>query len=91
VYKSWDHTQLDTWDEIQRAVDNVLDVHKGMMMFEHACACVGLDRDSGDSTFIEVEVQWDAGRDCDDFLLFVRPPVAKQDHLDAYDRAMGVV
>ena len=94
IYRSWNHRELDTWDEIQGVVDNILEVHKDMMMLHKAVACVGLDQSTKDRTYIEVEVTWDKDRDDDAFILFVKSDgthKTKQEHTDAYERAMGVL
>jgi hypothetical protein len=89
MYESWDHSELDTWDAIQSDVDNILQVHRDMMMLESAIAFVGLDQNTYDRTYIELEVQWDKGRDSDSFVLYVKSN--KKDLVDDYERAMGVV
>jgi len=89
MYETWDHSELDTWDAIQADVDNILQVHKDMMMLEAAIAFVGLDQDTFDRTYIELEIQWDKGRDNDSFVLYVKS--IKQDLVDDYERAMGVL
>jgi len=89
MYETWDHSELDTWDSIHEDVNNILQVHKDMMMLEAAVAFVGLDQDTFDRTYIELEVQWDKGRDSDSFVLYVKSTT--QDKIDDYERAMGVV
>lgn len=89
MYETWDHSQLDTWDAIQSDVDNILLLHKNMDMLVAAIASVGLDQDTFDRTYIELEVQWDKDRDNDSFVLYVKS--TKQDLVEDYERAMGVV
>ena len=89
MYETWDHSQLDTWDAIQKDVDNILQVHNDMDMLEAAIAMVGLDQSTFDRTYIELEVQWDKDRDNDSFVIYVRS--TKQDLIEDYERAMGVV
>ena len=89
MYETWNHGELDTWDAIQNDVDNILQVHHDMDMLEAAIAMVGLDQDTFDRTYIELEVQWDKDRDNDSFVLYVKS--TKQDLVEDYERAMGVV
>lgn len=89
MYETWDHSELDTWDAIQADVDNVIQLHKDMEMLQGAFAAVGLDQDTFDRTYIDIEVQWDEEADTDSFILFVKSTA--QDLVEDYERAMGVV
>ena len=91
-FRSWNLLELDTWDAIHAAVDNVIMTHEGMDMFVCAQASVGLERPGIPKVFIEMDIMWAEDRDWDTFTLFVTPqPAVSEKDVDAYERAMSIL